>query len=71
MAEAANYHVNLWPEGGGPPTYLCLLCAVTDCTQAAILAHVSTAHEVEPVPTPLAADTTLVPSLRRETHSDG
>ena len=67
MAETPNYHIQLWPEPPGPPTYLCLLCSLTGCTQADILAHVPTAHAVEAVPTPLAADTTLVPSLRRET----
>ena len=71
MAETPNYHISLWPEPPGPPTYLCLLCAVKDCTEPDILLHVTTVHEVTPVPTPLAADTTILPSLRREdtTHA--
>ena len=63
MADASNYHIQLWPEPPGPPTYLCLLCALKDCTQAAILAHVPAVHAVEPVPTPLAADASLLPLL--------
>jgi hypothetical protein len=65
MAEAANYHISLWPEPPGPPTYLCLLCSVKDCTEAEIQTHIATAHEVTPVPTPLAADTNVVPTLIR------
>ena len=67
MADAPNYHINLWPEPPGPPSYLCLLCSVKDCTKPDILTHITTVHEVTPVPSPLAADTTLVPTLvRRE-----
>ena len=65
MADQPNYHINLWPEPPGPPTYLCLLCALKDCTQATMQAHVTTTHAVTPVPTPLAADASLVPSLLR------
>lgn len=70
MAEPANYHISLWPDPPGSlPTYLCLLCAVKDCTKPDILTHIATAHGIEPVPSPLAADTTLVPTLlqREET----
>ena len=65
MADAPNYHIQLWPEPPGPPTYLCLLCAVKDCTKPEILAHVPAGHAVEPVPTPLAADASIVPTLLR------
>ena len=71
MAETPNYHINLWPEPPGPPTYLCLLCSVKDATQPDILTHVATVHAVEPVPTPLAADASFVPTLvRREEAAD-
>jgi hypothetical protein len=66
MADQPNYHISLWPEPPGPPTYLCLLCAVSDVTEAEMLVHVTTIHALTPVPTPLAADTTLVPAVRRE-----
>ena len=65
MADQPNYHISLWPEPPGPPTYLCLLCAVKDCTHPDILIHVSTAHEMTPVPTPLAADASVLPTLMR------
>ena len=72
MAETYNYHINLWPEPPGPPTYLCLLCTLTDCTHAEILAHIPTAHSLEPTPTPLAAQASSMPSFLRETfrHAD-
>ena len=34
MADAPNYHIRLWPEPPGPPTYLCLLCSVNDVPEA-------------------------------------
>lgn len=55
MAEAPNYHIQLWPEPPGPSTYLCLLCPLADCTEAEILTHVPSVHNVDAVPTPLAA----------------
>lgn len=70
MAEAANYHINLWPEPPGPSTYLCLLCPLSNCTHAEMLAHVTTAHAVEPVPTPLAADAHVIPMLLRKETPD-
>ena len=66
MADSPNYHISLWPEPPGPPTYLCLLCAVKDCTKPEILAHVTTTHAVAAVPTPLAADASILPSLHTE-----
>ena len=35
-----------------------------------MLVHVATVHAVTPVPTPLAADTTLVPALRTQEVPD-
>ena len=70
MTEQANYHINLWPEPPGPATYLCLLCPVKDCTEADILLHVTTVHEITPVPTPMAADVTLVSTLLRKEAPD-
>jgi hypothetical protein len=64
MAEPANYHILLWPEPLGPSTYLCLLCSVQDCTLAEILTHVTDVHSVTPVPTPLAAQPFVLPSMQ-------
>jgi hypothetical protein len=59
MAEvpAYNYHINLWPEPPGPPTYLCLVleCTYKDATLADMLLHTVAAHGLTAVPTPLAA----------------
>jgi hypothetical protein len=59
----ANYHILLWPEPPGPPTYLCLvpLCGYKDATLADIQAHIPSVHSLTAIPTPLAADQTLVP----------
>lgn len=57
MADVPNYHISLWPDPpGSPATYLCLLCTLTGCTEAEILAHVPSVHTVNAVPTPLAAN---------------
>ena len=66
MPDQPNYHITLWPEPPGPPTYLCLLCALADCTEPDIMTHLTTVHAVDPVPTPLAADPAFVPTLLRE-----
>ena len=66
MAEAPNYHIPLWPEPPGTlPTYLCLLCTTNNQTHPDILTHVTTAHALTPIPTPLAADASVLPSLLR------
>lgn len=67
-----NYHIKLWPEPPGPPTYLCLIpeCTYADATLAEIQAHVVTVHSLEPVPTPLAADPSVLPTLTTEETTD-
>jgi hypothetical protein len=66
MAETPNYHINLWPEPpGSPSTYLCLVpdCAYANASQAQILAHEMEVHGLEPLPTPIAASSSLLPTL--------
>ena len=56
-----NYHIFLWTEPPGmPPTYLCLLCAFADATEAEVQAHVTEVHALTPVPTPMAASPPLL-----------
>jgi hypothetical protein len=51
-----NYHLVLWPAPPGtPPTSVCLLCAQTETTDAAMQAHVTEVHGLSPLPTPTAA----------------
>jgi hypothetical protein len=73
MAETPNYHIRLWPEPPGPPTYLCLVpeCGFEDATEAAVQVHVTSAHGLTAVPTPLAADPTLVGSLMLQENDRG
>ena len=66
MSETPNYHISLWPKPPGSlPTYLCLLCPVKDASLPDILTHVTAAHAAAPVPTPLAVDVSVVPTLVR------
>jgi len=66
MAETPNYHIQLWPEPPGPSTYLCLLCSLKDATEAEVVLHIQTVHEVAAVPTPLAANPPLLPTFTEE-----
>jgi hypothetical protein len=55
VAERPNYHIFLWPEPPALRTYFCLICDLSNCTETEIRAHVTFAHGVESVPTPMAA----------------
>jgi hypothetical protein len=61
-----NYHIALWDT---PVTYLCLPCHAQGMTLVDVETHVTTVHAMEPVPTPLAADASLLPSLMKEQSS--
>lgn len=66
---ASNYHISLWDE---PPTYLCLICIEQPPVKrslAEVQAHVITAHGIEAVPTPMAANpSTILPTVTEETR---
>jgi hypothetical protein len=70
VAEAPNYHINIWPEPPGPSTYLCLLCPLADTTEAEIQAHVTTEHGVAAVPTPIAANPPVIATPSQEETPD-
>jgi len=68
MAEdAPNYHISLWDD---PPAYVCLLCGgqpPATMTLEDVQAHVTTVHQTSPVPTPLAANSSvLLSSVAKE-----
>jgi hypothetical protein len=48
-----TYHMVIWDT---PPAYLCLPCNYKDAAFPNLVLHLQTEHNLEPVPTPLAAD---------------